>query len=139
MSVRFTIEGLAELQRDLLKLPGDLAEKSAAKVTFHAAVAASRIRDGYPRRTGNLASKVKVSTKQDGVSVVASVTNTSPHAWIFENGTQVRHTDTGANRGAMPPGHVFIPIVAQERRAMYEDLVEIVKAAGLEVSGDAVA
>ena len=32
-----------------------------------------------------------------------------------------RHTALGANRGAMPPGHTFIRIDVEERRAMYED------------------
>jgi hypothetical protein len=56
---------------------------------------------------------------------------------MFENGTQARHTALGASRGAMPPGHVFIPVAAAERRAMYKDLAQVVADEGLEVSGDA--
>lgn len=141
MSVQFTIDGLEELRQALLKLPAVLADKAAGRVAFRTALAAQKIRDSYPVRTGNLRNGVKTSVDTSGVSVVGVVKNTAKIAWMYENGTQARHTDTGANRGQMfsagPPGHVFIPIVAQERRAMYGDLAEIVAGEGLEVSGDA--
>ena len=70
-----------------------------------------------------------------GVGVV--VTNTSPHAWMFENGTQVRHTRIGANRGAMPPGHVFIPEAERQRRQMFGAFKDMLEREGLVVTGDA--
>lgn len=137
MSVSFTIEGLEELRQALLKLPAVLADKAVLKVNFRTALAATLIRNNYPARTGDLREHVKATTFRDGVSVVGTVKNTAKHAYIFETGTQARHTDIGANRGSMPAGHVFIPIVAQERREMYGDLAEIIAGEGLEVSGDA--
>ena len=137
MSVTFYIEGLEELKQQLRNLPQKLTEKSAQRVTAHALIAAQRIRDGYPIYTGNLRNHVKVKVEQDNVSVVATVSNSAKHAWMFENGTQARHTDIGANRGSMPAKHVFVPTVIQERRAMYRELAEILAAEGLEVSGDA--
>lgn len=137
MSVSFKIEGLEELRQQLQKLPAVLADKAQQRIVSAAQLANSRIRNGYPVRTGNLRNHVYVSVRRTGVAVVATVKNTAKHAYIFENGTQARHTDLGASRGSMPPGHVFIPVVAQERRAMYEDLKEIISEEGLEVSGDA--
>jgi hypothetical protein len=70
-------------------------------------------------------------------SAGAIVKNTAKHAWIFENGTQARHNDLGANRGSMPPGHVFIPAVIKRRRIMYQQLRALLERHGLKVSGDA--
>lgn len=137
MSVTFTIEGLDELRQELLKLPAVLADKSAKRITVRTLLAAQRIRNNYPSRTGDLRNHVTAKVDQSGVSVVGTVKNTAKHAYIFETGTQARHTDIGANRGSMPAGHVFIPIVAEERREMYSDLAEIIAGEGLEVSGDA--
>ena len=98
--------------------------------------AASDIRAAYPVRTGNLRDHVVVSQGvggQYGTAVI--VKNTAKHAWLFENGSQARHTDIGANRGSMPPGHVFVPAVRRARRGMYIDLGEMLEREGLHVSG----
>lgn len=137
-SVTLELEGLNELREALGRLPYVLAEKSRDRVTSAAQAAATRIRDGYPKRTGNLRNGVKVTIQYSGgTGVLAIVKNSAPHAWMFENGTQVRHTKIGADRGSMPAGHVFVPNAQQERRAMYQDLKAIVASEGLEVSGDA--
>jgi hypothetical protein len=65
------------------------------------------------------------------------VVNRSPHAWMFENGTQARHTAIGANRGAMPPGHVFIRIAIIKRKQMYAQLRGLLERHGLKVTGHA--
>ena len=70
-------------------------------------------------------------------SAGAIVKNRAKHAYIFENGTQARHTGLGYNRGAMPPGHVFIPEIVRRRRGMYEKLAEMLRQHGLQVPGDA--
>jgi HK97 gp10 family phage protein len=137
MSASVTFDGLDELRQALLALPRTLADKSAVRVGAAAARAVDRIRAAYPEYTGNLRNHIVSKVERDSVSVLWTVKNTAHHAWIFENGTQVRHTATGANRGEMPPGHVFIPIVMQERRAMYQDLADIVAGEGLEVTVDA--
>ncbi len=137
MSASVTFEGLDELRQALLALPRTLADKSAVRVGAAAAAAVDRIRAAYPEHTGNLRDHVVSKVERDNVSVLWTVKNTAHHAWIFENGTQNRYTSTGVSRGAMPPGHVFIPIVMQERRAMYQDLAAIVADEGLEVTADA--
>lgn len=138
MPVDFDLSELEALRLDLLKLPEDLADKAQGRIVQAVRLSSSRIQISYPRgQSGDLAGKVKISVERNGPSVVGIVKNTSKIGYIFENGSANRYTDKGAFRGAMPPGHVFIPIVAQERRKMYADLKEIVAEAGLEVSGDA--
>jgi Bacteriophage HK97-gp10, putative tail-component len=131
-------DGLEELKRALRDLPESLAGEATGIVNASANAAAREIEQAYPRRTGNLRNHVSVSHQQGGrVSAAAIVKNTAKHAWIFENGTQARHTDLGANRGSMPPGHVFVPRVIRHRRQMYEALKELLVKHGLIVSGDA--
>lgn len=138
MSARVTWDGLAELREQLRNLPADLTDEARDIVTDTANAAAAEVEAGYPSRTGDLRSKVRVVVEhggQFGVSVV--VKNTSPLAQIFESGTQARHTALGANRGAMPPGRVFVPVMVRRRRVMYERLQEILTRRGLTVSGSA--
>ena len=137
MSVEFELDGLEELRQELLKLPYELTQEAAERIAFRTAVANTQIGGRYAQRSGRLRRGLRVKVEIDGASVVGTVTNTSKLAYIYENGTQARHTDTGALRGAMPPGHAFIPIMAQQRRLLYAELKEIVARAGLEVSGDA--
>jgi hypothetical protein len=58
---------------------------------------------------------------------------------MFENGTMVRHTRIGANRGAMPPGHVFVPTAIRHRAAMYRNLRDMLEREGLLVTGNVAA
>jgi hypothetical protein len=66
----------------------------------------------------------------------AVVKNTAPHAILFELGTQARHTKIGANRGSMPPGHVFVPRIVKARRKLTADLKAMVAAHGAVVTGE---
>jgi len=132
--------GLAELREQLRHLPADLTGEATHIVEGRANRAAADMLAGYAehRRAGRLQKGVTVTHFDRGrFSAGAIVKNTAPHASIFENGTQARHTDLGANRGAMPPGHVFVPAVVRQRRAMYEDLKAMLVRYGLRVSGDA--
>jgi len=132
-----TIAGLAELRAQLRNLPAHLAAEAGPIVTRHATRAKDAIVEGYPTGpTGNLKRGVKLDViGVSGAGAVARVRSTAKHAVIFENGSQVRHTKTGANRGSMPPGRVFVPIVIRERKAMHEELVELVQREGLTVTG----
>lgn len=134
---RLVFNGLAELRAELRQLPAELAGEAGEIVSGAAEGAKNDIVEAYPERTGNLRSRVTVSrTAGSGLyGVAAIVKNTAKHAWIFENGTQARHTDIGANRGAMPAGHVFIPAVIRRRRQMYERLKGLLTKHGLVVSG----
>lgn len=134
---RFVFSGLDELRAALRTLPADLTGEASHIVEAHANAAAADIKAGYPGRTGDLRDHVEVTFSTSGTSTGAVIRNTSKHAWLFENGTQARHTAIGANRGSMPPGHVFIPAVVRRRRAMYGQLQDLLERHGLIVSGTA--
>lgn len=138
MSATFNFDGLQELVDGLRAMPDGLAADADHIVQAHANRAALAIKQGYPYRTGDLVTHVFVSQFDHGkVSTGWVVKNTSKLAYIFENGTQARHTQLGADRGSMPPGHVFVPPIVRERRAMYEDLKDLLVRYGLVVRGDA--
>lgn len=138
--IRWRFEGLPELREALRNLPAELTGEARHLITGAANTAAVRIRTGYGahRRSGNLQDHVSVTdqtSSQFGVRV--AVRSTARHAWLFELGTQARHTAIGANRGSMPAAHVFFPAYYQTRREMYDALKALLVRAGLRVSGEA--
>ncbi len=136
---RIVFEGLQELRAALRRLPQELRGDGEVIVFDEADAAAAEIRAEYEkhRRSGDLASRVKVVRLSGGSRLFAGaqVQNTSPLAFIFENGTQARHNALGANRGAMPPGHVFVPVMLRRRKDMYEKLRDMLRGKGLKVTG----
>jgi hypothetical protein len=135
---RLVFDGLAELREQLRSLPADMTGEASNIIDATANGAAVEIRTAYGghRVTGRLQDGVVVTHVDKGkYSAGAIVKNTAKHAGIFENGTQARHTDLGANRGSMPPGHVFVPIVIRKRREMYGKLQAMLERMGLTVSG----
>lgn len=136
-SVKWT--GIDEFREWLKSLPLDAGNEAAKIVQGEANAAAFQIRSRYPSRTGNLLRNVLVSRRVNRAGVVSYVVrNPAKHAAIFEYGTQARHTKLGAYRGSMPPGHVFIPIILQRRRAMYLRLKDLLVRFGFsKVFGDA--
>jgi hypothetical protein len=138
VSARIQLSGFDELKAALRRLPDDLTAEAGHITEAAANAAAVDIRRAYPVRTGNLRNHVTVTHFEKGrFSAGAIVKNTATHAWIFENGTQARHTDLGSNRGSMPPGHVFVPIAIRERRRMYDRLKDLLARRGLVVDGNA--
>ena len=146
MSNRLTFDGLEQLLRDLQQLPGHLRDEATTLIHATASEALGEMRAAYPEGPrGRLKKGLKVAFRQEGdFGAAGVVTNTSPHAFIFENGTQARYVSTlplgraknfGYRRGAMPPGRVFIPIAMRRRRAMYAALTEVVRRAGFQVTG----
>lgn len=134
---RFQFEGLDELREALRALPQELAGEASHIIEASKNGAEADIKAAYPDRTGDLRDHLTSSLETSGVAVVGVVKNTSKLAWIFENGTQARHNALGANRGSMPAGHVFIPVIIRYRRQMYENLKALLVRKGLLVSGDA--
>lgn len=135
---RIVFEGLDELKDALRALPAELTAEASRIVLEAAEAAKAEIIAAYPERSGNLKRGVIVKASAAGrYGTGALIQNRAKHAYIFEMGTQARHTDLGANRGSMPVGNIFIPIVARWRRRMYERLKELVASKGLEVEGDA--
>jgi hypothetical protein len=133
---RFVWSGLDELRAALRALPRELADEASGIVI--AAAEGAKADMHYPRVTGNLADHLFVVPLAAGIyGTGAIVKNTAKHAGIFERGTQARHTDLGANRGAAPPGNIFIPAVMRRRRRMYEQFAAMLARHGLVVSGHA--
>lgn len=133
-------QGLEELKTLIQQLPDTTTAETAKLAEAAANSAAVDIRGAYPVRTGTLRDRVKVAPlrSRSGRSVGMAVTNTAPHAHLFENGTQTRQTSLGANRGAMPPGHVFVPRIIRARRRLYDQLKDLLRRLGANrVTGDA--
>lgn len=131
-------QGLEEYRKVLLALPDALRGEADHYVEENANAAAVDIRGAYPARTGNLRNGVEVVEKPAGRYGTARVVrNRAPHAVIFEHGTQARHTKLGANRGSMPPGHVFIPRGIRWLRRLFEQITAMLERHGAVVTGDA--
>jgi hypothetical protein len=133
-------EGLEELREQLRNLPADLTADATEIVTGAAEAARFEIVRAYPKRTGNLRNHVVLATRDTGkFGAGVALKNTAKHAYLFEVGTMARHSKLGANRGSMPAGKVFVPLVIYHRRAMYRQLKSMLAEHGLTVFGDATA
>jgi hypothetical protein len=132
--VSVTWSGLDELRENLRTLTPDLAEEADGIIEHEAQLAKAEVAQGYP--PGELRDRLGSTTTsvgRFGTSVMLS--NSSPVAWIFENGSQARHNKLGANRGVMPPAHAFVPPIVRHRAAMWTKLRALVERAGLVVTG----
>lgn len=117
--------GMAALIAGLERLPTQLEHEASIHINNAADTMAAEIRNEYPEVTGNLRKGVKVIRVN---AFVAQVKNTARHAEIYERGTVRRFTaDTGANRGTMPAGNVFIPAAIKARAHMDEQLIKAVE------------
>lgn len=137
-SNRMTWDGMEEFKAALRQLPEELTGEGGDIVIAHAETAGDDVRSAYAAAagTGNLAKNVRVIVRDAGrAGVVAEVKSTAKHAFIYENGTQIRKNKAGKNLGAMPPGNIFVPTMIRERKAMVEDLKDLMETKGLEVSG----
>lgn len=153
MSADIKWVGLEELKANLWRLPADLVKGAAPLVRSFAEAAAAEIRDDYPEgETGNLKRGVKVGSKggRSEYTVRSVVRSTAPHATLYETGTQTRQNKLGENRGYMFGAHapevhggwsqgprrganIFIPVVMRYRREMFEAMIPIIEAQGLDV------
>jgi hypothetical protein len=138
--IRGHFDGLAEFKQELRNLPEHLKEEAETIVRGRARLAATLIVRKYPERDygqlrgrGNLRKGVALEEDHSRFGLTMVVRQTAKHGWIYENGTEARHTRLNGDRGRMPPGHVFIPIIIDQRRKMYEDLAAMMKRNGLEV------
>lgn len=130
-------DGLKEFQEQLRQLPEACTGEAGNLITGAVNAVAHDIKGAYPVRTGNLRDHLVIAplTKR-GLVTGAAVKNTAKHALIWENGTQVRHTSLGANRGSMPPGHNFVPKIVRARRALTQQLKDMVARHGAVVIGE---
>lgn len=129
-SVRLTWSGLEELKAALRQLPEDLAGEAANIIEGAWNGAATDIKAGYPSKSG-LARTVTVEHRRSRFGAVSIIRNTSPRALWFEEGTQIRATSFGANRGQQKPMHVFYPPIKRARRKGLEDLKAMLVRKGL--------
>lgn len=143
MSSRFVFTGLDGLKKELMALPENLTGEGGHIVEGSANGAATSVRSQYAshRVTGTMQSRVLVETrKSKQFGVAATVKSTAPHAHLFEKGTQARHyiTRNGVKHllGRMPPANIFIPTIIRYRRAMFENLKDMLRRNGLQVSGE---
>ena len=135
-SVKVTWAGFDELETQLRQMPTDLTGEAAHLIEGAWNGAAADIKAGYPSRASGLRDKVTVEHRHDAFGAKSIIRNTSPRALWFEEGTQVRHTALGANRGAEKPGHVFYPAARRARRKGMQDLKALLERKGLTVTGD---
>lgn len=149
MSAAFVID-MDALAEAIDKLPGQLQAEADRVVSDAARRTAARVRAQYRQARSDsdtftvngkkltrkhLADAVttKATSKNLG-SVSARVSVNAPHAHLYEYGTGVRATKSGANRGAAPPHPTLVPAAIAERQVMVSDIVTIVEAAGFEVA-----
>jgi hypothetical protein len=135
-SNKLEFKGLTELQRALRECPEDLTQQAATIVETRAERAVADTRTSYPTGpTGNLERGVRKS-RRDGKRFSAGfvVRTSAPHASVYEQGSKVRRTSRGFNRGKMPAANIFIPIAIRQRRAMTNELIELVRRAGFQVN-----
>ena len=138
MSVKLSLVGLQELRQALQKLPEELTREAAGIVEEAANDAKRQVYLSYPTKTGNLRKGLRV-TQNAGrrFGTTAVLKSASPHASIFEFGTERRTTNKGANRGRMPEAteaEAFIPKAIRARRKMIRQLIELVRRAGFTVN-----
>lgn len=134
---KVALEGFDELRAGLRALPRDMARDARTRVYAAANGAAEDLRGSYPEKSGNLRRGVKVTLKDEDFAVEATVKSTSPHAHLWEFGTQVRRTQRLLNRGSAPAhfNQGLVGIAQRHRRALNEDLKDIVRKSGFDVTG----
>jgi hypothetical protein len=136
MSSTFVCPGLDQLIAELRDLPADLAGEGAHIIEARANAATHTIASGYPSRAGDLRKSMTVEHTSSRFGARSVIRNTSKHALPFEHGSQARHTALGANRGVMPPNHLFSRTVAEARRGMWNDFAVFLVRKGLLVTAD---
>lgn len=135
MSGRVVVTGLRELIAQFDAAPREMRDQGMVIVREETEQAAKDIAAQYPRKTGNLKSRVRTSYPASNV-LVGVVRSAAPHSHLYEFGTRQRATRSGANRGRMP-GDSVTPVIAQSRRRrMYRRLAELLRLQGFEVTGD---
>ncbi len=137
---RLELEGLSELRAALRALPVELADKGADLVDGATERTAASLVQAYPPGpSGKLRRGVSHTVTRSAGGAIGTVVSRSPEAHLWEFGTQNRRTRQGWNRGRGPAHHNegLVGIAQRERRTLTGELVDLVRAGGFEVSGDA--
>ena len=136
-------DGLAAFREELRQLP-EACRGEAAKVVegeVNAAyVTVKRVYEAH-RHTGTLSKRLAIAPlKVQGQMTTGLILKSgSPLAWLFDNGSQVRHytgtdkrghVNVNALRGKMPGYHIFGRTAAFTRRKIRALLIEMVRRHG---------
>jgi hypothetical protein len=134
-----TWTGLAEFKRDLQALPPTVASEANAILLTAAEAAKDRVYATYPRgATGRLRrGLIVVPSRSSRLLAGAKVKSRAGYAHLYEDGTAVRQTKQGYNRGAAPAHPTFKPITDAGRRQALYDVIGLLYAHGAaRVTGD---
>ena len=134
MKTQMVWNGMAEYKEELRQLPAECTGEAAKVVEAGATGAYQTIRAVYAAHhfTGTLEKQLRISPlKINGQFVTGLVlTSGSPLAWLFEHGSQARHYDTANGvkhlTGKMPPTPIFNSTVGKTKRAIVQQLKDIV-------------
>lgn len=115
----------------LTDAPAAIRAEGMAIVRETTESAAAEMAHTYPVRTGTLRSRVRTSYPSSTV-LLGIAHSEAPHAGLYEFGTKVRKTATGANRGAMPAAspRVVAPIAQRHRAQMLARLLAMMRGFG---------
>lgn len=132
MSVKVRWSGLNDLIRELGGLPAEIQSDGMAIIREETEGAAKEMAQGYAQKSGKLARSVR--TLYPSSSILVGIAQAkSPHAHLYEFGTDKRQTVSGSNRGTMPEKQVT-PDIARRRRAnMARRLVNLLRSKGFQV------
>lgn len=127
--------GMNELIASLHSASQDVRDDGMRIVREEVEAAAEEIRRSYPATggTGKLRARVKTEYPSSTL-LVGVVKSAAPHSHIYEFGTKLRQTASGANRGVMPSREITPKIAQRHRSRMYERLIQMVRAIGFEVT-----
>lgn len=140
MSARVQWTGLRELREQLRQLPQHLTNEASGIVQAAVQSAYTDIYNAYPAVTGNLRAGLTIGgggmrASSRALGANALLYNSAKHAWLFDNGTAERRSNTRTRLGSMKPTHVFVRAAMKHRRAMYARLVHMLEREGLRVTG----
>jgi hypothetical protein len=132
MQMKF--EGLDELKDKLRQLPRELGGEAGDIVVKYAEIAETSLRQVYP--PGELRNNVRLEVERSPFGAIVLLQSLSGFAHMWEYGTKVRKTQKGWNRGAEPahPDAGVISIAMRWRRRMVQDLIALLRRAGLVVN-----
>ena len=120
--------GLDEFKRQLRDLPADLRASGDVIVTASTEKTKTDTVTNYPEVSGNLRKGVGTKYERSAYGIIGTVTSRAYHAHLYERGSR--------RQPPAPPGKRLGTHAARNRRQMYKDLAAMMRAAGLEVSGD---
>jgi HK97 gp10 family phage protein len=126
MATELRIDGLDEFLAELERLAPELTAEARSEQAQEAERIAANLRAAYPIVTGELRNSVQV----------ARASSTSPHRVFTRIAVTARHAafyEFGTHR--TEPHPTFTPIVRRGREAFLLEIIERVKARGLEVNG----